>query len=308
MSAWELVVVDDGSTDETRRVAAEAAGDDSRIRIIDRPQEGIVAALQCGLESAQGELIARMDADDIAHPERLEAQSRCLREHPAMGVVGCRVAHGGDRRTSLGYALHVDWTNTLMSAEDIMRNRFVESPMVHPTVMFRRELLAKHGGYADGEFPEDYELWLRWMDAGVLFAKVPEELLIWNDPPQRLSRTDPRYSPDAFFRIKAKYLARELGRVAHGRPIWVWGAGRPTRKRAAHLAEHGVSIAGYIDIDPKKVGRSLGTVPVVRPENLPPPSAAFVLGYVSTRGARDLIRSALRTAGYAEANDFLMCA
>src|SRR2546425_6870649 len=102
--------------------------------------------------------------------------------------------------------------------------------------MFRRELLNKHGGYREGDFPEDYELWLRWLDAGVTMAKVPRVLLTWNDAPERLSRTDRRYDVEAFYRCKAFYLARWLKRhVDASRPLLVWGAGRPTRKRAEHL-------------------------------------------------------------------------
>ena len=70
--------------------------------------------------------------------------------------------------------------------------------------MFRRELVARHGGYRAGDFPEDYELWLRWLDAGVRMAKVPRPLLTWHDSTGRLSRTDARYDPEAFFRLKAE--------------------------------------------------------------------------------------------------------
>jgi hypothetical protein len=90
--------------------------------------------------------------------------------------------------------------------------------------------------------------------------------------------------------------------------LLVWGAGRPTRKRTAHLEAHGVAIAGFIDIDPKKTGRAVGGRPVMSPEELPPPGAAFVLGYVASRGARELIRRELGRRGYVEGRDFLMCA
>jgi hypothetical protein len=83
---------------------------------------------------------------------------------------------------------------------------FVEASVAHPSVMFRRELLEKYGGYRDGPFPQDYELWLRWLEAGVRFGKVDAELLTWNDPPQRLWRTDTRYSVEAFYAIMCRHL------------------------------------------------------------------------------------------------------
>jgi glycosyltransferase involved in cell wall biosynthesis len=305
---WELVVIDDGSTDSSLEILRRAEFADTRIRVITRTHEGIVAALTAGIEATTGGLIARMDADDESLPDRIGEQVALLDANSGIGVAGCLVEFGGDRAASAGYALHVDWINGLVSPEQIALNRFVESPLAHPSVMFRRELVVQLGGYRDGEFPEDYDLWLRWMDAGVRIAKVPHTLLRWNDPPSRLSRTDERYADEAFFRMKAEWIARELARRRANRDVWVWGAGRHTRERAAYLRTHGVTVRGYIDVDPKKTGKLVGGVPVVPPEAVPPPAQAFVLGFVSTRGARELHRVRLSAAGYVEGRDFLMCA
>lgn len=323
LADWELIAVDDGSNDGTGERLAALARADPRVRVLRRPHEGIVAALNAGLAEARGAWVARMDADDEMPPARLATQAAFLAD-PAqrdVGVVGCRVEFGGDRAAQTGYALHVDWLNSLLTPAEIALNRFVESPFAHPSVMFRRSLVAAHGGYRAGDFPEDYELWLRWLAAGVGMAKVPQTLLRWNDPPARLSRTDRRYDPAAFFRLKAEWITRWLvaervavgsagATPAAGREILIWGAGRPTRKRAAHLAAHGVRISGYIDVDPKKATAALGGSgpPVLRPADLPRPGGTFVLGYVAARGARELIRAALRARGYAEGRDFLMCA
>lgn len=256
---WELLIVDDGSTDDSRAIAEAAAREDGRVRVLAPGRAGIVAALNAGLAAARGELIARMDADDESHPERLAAQFALLDspENRDVGLVGCLVEFAGDRAASTGYALHVDWINSLVTSDDILLNRFVESPFAHPSVMFRRELVTQLGGYRAGDFPEDYELWLRWLDAGVRMAKVPRPLLRWHDPPRRLSRTDPRYSPEAFFALKAPWVARAVKALRGPSPaVHVWGAGRPTRKRAAALEQHGLRIAAYIDVDTKKISRA----------------------------------------------------
>jgi hypothetical protein len=250
-----------------------------------------------------------MDADDVSHPERLAEQVALLERDASLGVASCLVEFGGDRVARAGYALHVDWLNGLVTPEEIARGRFTEQPVANPSVLWRRELAERLGVFREGDFPEDYELWLRWLDAGVRIAKVPRVLLTWNDAATRISRTDARYAPEAFFRAKAEWIARELARSGDGRDVWVWGAGRHTRKRAAYLQNWGVRIAGYIDVDAKKTGRGIGGtgLPVIGEGALPKAGEIFVLSYVTTRGARDYNRARLVECGYAEGRDFFLC-
>jgi hypothetical protein len=174
----------------------------------------------------------------------------------------------GDRAAQAGMALFVDWTNRLLAADEIARERFVESPFVHPSVMFRRECVQRFGGYRDGDFPEDYELWLRWLGAGVRMEKLVESLLVWNDSPTRLSRCDRRYAKEAFYRLKARYLARWLAaHNPHHPAVILWGAGRITRKRAQHLVDQGIAVEAFIDIDPLKVGRRIGGRALLSPDD-----------------------------------------
>lgn len=305
---WELVLIDDGSTDESLEVVAQILGADPRLRLVRQGRLGLVPALEAGLADARAPLFARMDADDVMNPSRLRRQRAYLEEHPDVGVVGSLVQFGGDPVAQMGYALHVEWLNTLCSPDDIAMNRFVESPLAHPSVMFRRSLVDQLGGYRSGTFPEDYELWLRWMDAGVRVAKVPEVLLTWNDPPGRLSRGDPRYGPEAFYKLKASWLCREVERHRRGRDVWLWGSGRPTRQRAAHFEHGGLRFSGFVDVDPRKQGQWIEGRPVVSVAGLPPPTDAVVVNYVARRGARQLIRGWLGERGYVEGRDSWMAA
>jgi glycosyltransferase involved in cell wall biosynthesis len=309
LADWELLAVDDGSTDDTLILLETAAREDPRIRILAQPALGIVHALQSGCAAATAPLVARMDADDSMSPDRLEQQLAFLAAHPDIGICSCLVRYGGHATTQAGYAAHVTWINSLLSTADIALRRFVESPIAHPSVMFRRELVHAHGGYATGDFPEDYELWLRWMDAGVQFGKVPAQLLLWNDPPQRLSRTDRRYATESFYRIKCVYLARWLKRhLQPPREIWLWGAGRITRQRFRPLENEGLAIAGFIDVDKNKLGRTRDGRPVLPPDQLPATSSSFIIAGVASRGARDLVAAQLNAAGRIEGRDYLLAA
>jgi glycosyltransferase involved in cell wall biosynthesis len=308
LTDWEVIVVDDGSPPDTLHILQSSAAEDARIRLIQNEGSGIVPALNAGLRAVRAPLIARMDADDVCAPGRLQAQTDHMTGDQTLGLVGCLVDFGGNREQHEGYALHVDWLNSLVDPDDIFLNRFIESPFAHPSVMFRRELVTQDDGYRNGPFPEDYELWLRWMERGVRMAKVNAHLLTWNDSPDRLSRRDSRYDAEAFYRVKTGYLTRELRRRSKGRTLWVWGAGRPTRKRAELLVEGGLQIAGYIDIDPDKIGTSIGNRPVIPVESLPSPAEAMVVSYVANRGARELIRQSLVTRAFVEGEDFWMAA
>ena len=303
---WELIAVDDGSTDATADVLTKHARLDSRIRVISTPPLGIARALQTACNACVGKWIARMDGDDSMPPGRLRWQLDFARDHPEVAVVSGRVRYGG---AAPGYAAHVDWVNGLRTHDEMFLRRFVEAPVAHPSVMFRRELLAHHGCYRDGDFPEDYELWLRWMDAGVRFGKTDAEILVWNDPPQRLSRTDSRYGVDRFYETKCQYLARWLrDHLAPDRALWLWGAGRITRRRFDPLENLGFRFEGFIDIDPNKANSHRDGRRVVMAEDLPGRDGAFVIVGVGNRGARELIRAHLAERGWREGTDFLLAA
>lgn len=303
---WELIIMDDGSQDDTPRILTSLAATDHRIRVQHMPPRGIAEALTLGTEACRGEFIARMDADDLMSPQRLEVQHDFLGTHPHVGLVSCRVRYGGREE---GYASHVEWINSLMTPASISMRRFVEAPVAHPSVMFRRTLLTQHGGYRSGDFPEDYELWLRWLQAGVQFGKVDAELLTWNDPPGRLSRRDSRYSVDAFYRMKCLHLAHWLREhISPQREIWLWGAGRVTRRRFDALATHGVHITGYIDVDETKRGQHPDGRAVRMADDLPPQGESFILAGVGARGAREQITQHLVERGWQEGPDFILAA
>lgn len=298
----EIIVVNDGSTDGTTELLRQQPD----IKLLDHSHRGIAPALNDGLAAATGDYIARMDADDLCHPERIEQQASFLDAFPDIGIVGCRVAYGGNREKQAGYAEYVDWINSLITPDEIALNRFVESPFAHPSTMFRRELFERFGAYRDGMFPEDYELWLRWMANGVKAGKVDQELVTWNDPPDRLSRTDGRYSIDAFYETKAQYLLQWLStHNPHHPDVIVWGAGRVTRKRVSILEQYGLRITHYVDIKKRRLNCK---TPVMQPSEIPDPESCFILSMVGKRGARDQIRPILTDRGFVEGRNCIFAA
>jgi len=170
---FELIAVNDGSTDRSPAILQRFAQQDARIKIITRPNTGIVGALNDGLAVAQGELIARMDADDIAYPERLAIQLHYMECHPEIVAIGSGVRMIDPRGVPLknfhGFTDPQTLRSKLIEASDI--------GIIHPTLMVRRGVLQRLGGYREQyKLVEDVDLFFRLLDEGEL-ANVPDILL-----------------------------------------------------------------------------------------------------------------------------------
>lgn len=247
-SGFEVVVVDDGSTDDTPRILSDLAKQDSRFRVLTLERNsGIVTALNCGLEACRGEWIARMDADDIMHPQRLQQQKQYFNEHPQTDILGARIrVFRADGALTVGQQRYQDWSNSLTSDEAIRREMFAESPIMHPTFFLRRETYMTLGGYCDQPWAEDYDFLLRACLNGARFAKLAQVLLEKRDSPQRLARIDERCKRRAMFAAKAHYLAR-AGWADESRPLIIAGSGSSGRIAAAALLREGVAVDGFVD-------------------------------------------------------------
>lgn len=302
---WELLLVDNASTDGSAALAAKWAVRDARIRLLHEPRIGIAHALNRVLEQAKGAYIARMDADDVSLPERLAKQVAYLDAHPGVGVLGTRTRFESSVEKSSGMAWYVGWQNAIITPHEHYVKRFVDAPLAHPTVMFRRELVERFGGYETGPLPEDHELWLRWMHHGVRFAKLPEELLIWNDGAERLSRTHANYSVDAFFATKAEWIAKWVARkYPEGRPVIIAGTSKLCRDRACGLEAQGMRIEGFTDVRRREVPGYR----FVPHDELPGPGKALVISFISQRGTGDRIAEFLASRGLVEGVDFILAA
>jgi glycosyltransferase involved in cell wall biosynthesis len=169
---YEFIIVNDGSTDSTEKIILEYSNKDSRIRVITRENKGLVTSLNEGIAEARAGLIARMDADDIALPERLEEQVKFMNDNPEVVCVGTApivIDEDGDELIALG----------VPSQNSVIQERLLSGhcPIEHPSVMYRTECVRALGGYRrEFETAEDYDLWLRMGEVGLL-ANINKPLL-----------------------------------------------------------------------------------------------------------------------------------
>ena len=281
---WEGLLIDDGSVDESAALARARAAEDRRWRVL-TAGGGIVDALNRGIAAARAPLIARMDADDIALPQRLAKQVAAFAADPTLTVASCLVEAFPARDVTDGMRRYIEWLNGLISAEAIRDALFVESPIAHPTALVRSDALRAAGGYRAFDGPEDYDLWLRLLLDGGRAVKVPEVLLRWRESPRRLSRVDPRCHRRRFFATKVAHLPRVL---SPGTPIQIWGAGPTGRQWARALGARAYPIRRFYDVAPKRWGRLIDGVPV-QPPAAPDPAHGFLLAAAGTPGAREKI-------------------
>ena len=184
LSDFELLVVDDGSTDGTRAVLQEYA--DPRLRVVSTLHGGLVAALEAGLAQARSNLLARMDADDVSLPARLERQIGVLDANPRLGLVGCGVEVIDEQG-------NVKEANSLPSRDrDLRRRLLLRNPFAHGSVVLRRDALQRAGGYSSSYGAnEDYDLWRRIAREWEL-AAVPDVLYRYREHGSGVTATDVR--------------------------------------------------------------------------------------------------------------------
>jgi hypothetical protein len=297
-----LVVVDDGSADGTAGILLRLAERDRRVRVVRGEGEGIAAALNRGLAACDADLVARMDADDVAHPERLATQISALLAEPDLAAVGSRVSLFPRREVGDGMRRYVAWLNGLTSPALVRRDLYVEAPLVHPAALVRRDALERAGGWRAGDFPEDYDLWLRLSAAGRLLSNVPRTLLAWRESEARATRTDPRYALSRHLALKCRFLA--AGPLAGRSEVAVWGAGESGKRLADALAREGIRVALFVEVDRKKIGGRTRGAPVVGYGEVRRARGLPLLVAVGAPGARELIRAELGRAGFEELRDY----
>lgn len=304
---WECLVVDDGSTDDTvARVAAQAKLD-SRIQLLRTEATGVIAARNLAAAHAQGEAVAILDADDLAHRQRLALQWEQL-EAQQGGVVTCFARYFRRSQVGDGLARYESWLRRQRDGAALRRARFIEMPYAHSSVMLERSLGDRLGWYRDQAWPEDFDLALRLAAAPEPHGVVPRVLVGWRVRHDSASRTDARYSLDAFTRCRAAALARDY--LPADTPWLLWGHGETGKSLRRALAPLQRKPSLILEVDPRKIGHLIEGVPVIDAQQWIRERDAIPALVVSVSGqtARQKIRAALAPTGRVEGEGYFFAA
>lgn len=199
-SDFEVICIDDGSTDDSLVTLARAISGDNRFKVISRENKGLIASLNEGISIAKGKYIARMDADDICLKDRFKTQLAVFERSPKCAVVGSSYQYIDINGFFLKSRILPSSNKLICFLMDF------GSPLCHPSVMFNRELLAEHLYYdVNSRYCEDYELWLRLRSKGFVFFNVAKPLLKYRLLDSSVSR---KYSVEQYessIRLLEKY-------------------------------------------------------------------------------------------------------
>ncbi len=288
---FEVVAVDDGSTDGSGERLERAAAAEPRLRVFHTPPRGLPRAIATAHAHARGPLLARHDADDLSHRQRFEAQVGFLRAHPDVTVVGTRLRLFPAAALRPGMRRWVAWHNALLTHTEMAREVLVESPLAHATALLRRDAVERAGGWRDRGWPEDVDLWLRLLESGARFAKLPRVLYAWRQHPASATWRDPAFSRERIQALQEHSLdrgflrgRREVALVAVGSSLGRWASALSGRGLHVRVLECG------------------------KPHPGPRPTASLRPPIVLVFGAapaRRRWREALTASGMEEGRDFL---
>ena len=204
--ALELLIIDDASTDASRSIAESL--DDERIRVVVNEQRlGLASTLNRGLREAAGHFVARQDADDLSHPERLERQLQFLERHSQVGLIGT-LAWIMDEESRV-----VDFIDRACDHEVLAWELLFDNPFVHTSVMFRKDIVEAAGGYDDAwAYNQDYDLWTR-LARTTRVANLPLRLVAWRAHAQSMTGKMASEAASANRRIQARAVRDAIGLV-----------------------------------------------------------------------------------------------
>lgn len=251
---WELIAINDNSTDNSAQLLKAYQSKDSRIKYFENSGNGIIEALRLAFEKSKGSYITRMDADDIMSPERLTELIDALNASNEPSVSTGLVQYFSENELGDGYKRYQDWLNALTKEGANFQEIYKECVIPSPCWMLKRATLVDIGAFESNRYPEDYDLCFRMYAAGLKVLGVNKILHHWRDYGERASRNDANYADNRFLALKLQYFI-ELEYNKNGN-LFIWGAGRKGKEVAQYFIDNNIVFEWYCD-NPKKIGKDI---------------------------------------------------
>jgi glycosyltransferase involved in cell wall biosynthesis len=251
---WELIAVNDDSSDRSLEVMERYILDE-RIHAISNPDPGLLKALRYGYSLTTGNLIHRMDSDDLMPENKLQSMIDAWNQHGEGSVITggaqyfCDEGEVGD-----GFKRYAAWLTTVSTENTHAKNIYKESVIASNCWLVHRNDFNAIGGFEPDTFPEDYDLCFRFYTGGLNIVGLKDILHLWRDRPDRISRNWDVYKDNRFFDLKVHYYF-QFERDTN-RPLVLWGAGKNGKDLAKLILKHQPSLHWVCDNE-NKIGKDI---------------------------------------------------
>jgi len=251
---WELIAIDDNSSDNSVHILTRYASNDHRIKTITNTSSGIITALRLAYANANGTYITRMDADDIMLPQKLELLLEPLSINGPRSLSVGLVQYFSETTLGEGYRSYANWLNELTSHSMNFDSIYKECTIPSPAWMLHREDLDRCGAFDSNVYPEDYDLAFRMRADNLKVYPTKEIVHLWRDHPTRSSRTHDNYKDNTFLPLKVNHFLRSDHDTS--KHLVLWGAGTKGKKIAKLLKAQNISFK-WITNNTKKIGKEI---------------------------------------------------
>ena len=251
---WELIAVNDYSTDDSFALLSNYAEKDQRIRVFENEGNGIIDALQLAYKNVSGELVTRMDADDIMEPIKLVELKSLLVKNGTGFIATGFVKYISATELGDGYIKYESWLNGLTFSQLNFSQIYKECVIPSPCWMVWKKDFDVCGGFNNNIYPEDYDLCFRFYKHHLKVVSSKKTLHLWRDHPERSSRTQDHYSQQNYFDLKIPYFL-EL-ESAQEKDLMVLGAGAKGKLLAQKLIDRNVDFK-WLTNNHKKIGHDI---------------------------------------------------
>ena len=251
---WEVLAVNDHSTDSSAKIVARFANIDKRIKLYSNKGNGIIEALRTAYKISTGHFVTRMDSDDIMKENRLEVMASALKKYGKGHLAVGQVRYFSHRGISNGYERYEQWLNQLTKTGNNYSEIYKECVIPSPCWMIYREDLDNCGAFTPDRYPEDYDLTFRFYGNNLKCIPCNQVLHMWRDYDTRTSRTSEHYAQNYFLDIKLHYFLKldyDPKKV-----LTVWGAGYKGKEIAKGLKKRNIDFYWLCD-NPKKIGKEI---------------------------------------------------
>ncbi len=287
---WELICVNDFSTDESQNEVLQYCHIDSRIHLFTNEQVGIIPALQLGLKHAKGIYVTRMDADDIMPKGRLERMVNAIKRSPEKSVITGKVRYFSEQEVSDGYLKYERWLNERINNKDHYKHIYRECVIASPNWITRKQDLIDHHIFDELNYPEDYDMVFRWKANGFQIIGLDIVTLLWREHPARTSRNSDVYDQASFFQLKLHWFSKFND--LNNQTICLIGSGQKGKIVANYLIENHIEFNWY-DLKYEKYNTPILSKPILNPDKLRgdivvscifPPSVASFNDFLTEKG------------------------